>query len=34
MVGFVFDILLVAVFLLCIVYISSSDYRPNIYFEF
>ncbi|MBR2381010.1 MAG: MBOAT family protein [Clostridia bacterium] len=28
------DILLVCVFALCIVYISSSDYRPNIYFEF
>ena len=25
---------LVALFLLCIVYISSSEYRPNIYFEF
>ena len=30
----VFDVLLVAIFVLCIVYISSSDYRPNIYFEF
>ena len=30
----VFDILLVAIFALCIVYISSSEYRPNIYFEF
>ena len=29
-----FDILLVAIFVICIVYISSSDYRPNIYFEF
>ena len=28
------DIVLVAIFALCIVYISSSDYRPNIYFEF
>ena len=28
------DLVLVAVFVLCIVYISSSDYRPNIYFEF
>ena len=32
--AFVFDILLVVIFVLCIVYISSSDYRPNIYFEF
>ena len=31
---FAFDILLVVIFALCIVYISSSDYRPNIYFEF
>ena len=30
----VFDIVLVAIYALCIVYISSSDYRPNIYFEF
>ena len=30
----VFDILIVAIFALCIVYISSSEYRPNIYFEF
>lgn len=30
----VFDIALVVLFLVCIVYISSSDYRPNIYFEF
>ncbi len=29
-----FDLVLVAVFVLCIIYISSSDYRPNIYFEF
>lgn len=29
-----FDLVLVAIFTLCIVYISSSDYRPNIYFEF
>jgi hypothetical protein len=29
-----FDILIVAIFALCIVYISSSEYRPNIYFEF
>jgi alginate O-acetyltransferase complex protein AlgI len=29
-----FDILTVLLFVLCIVYISSSDYRPNIYFEF
>ena len=29
-----FDILTVFLFVLCIVYISSSDYRPNIYFEF
>ena len=29
-----FDVLLVVIFALCIVYISSSDYRPNIYFEF
>lgn len=28
------DVALVAIFVLCIVYISSSDYRPNIYFEF
>ena len=28
------DAALVAIFVLCIVYISSSDYRPNIYFEF
>lgn len=28
------DIALIAVFVLCITYISSSDYRPNIYFEF
>ena len=28
------DIALVLVFVMCIVYISSSDYRPNIYFEF
>ena len=30
----VFDIVLVAIFTLCIVYIVSSEYRPNIYFEF
>ena len=29
-----FDVILVLVFLLCIVYISSSEYRPNIYYEF
>ena len=29
-----FDVLLVLAFVLCIVYISSSEYRPNIYFEF
>ena len=29
-----FDIVLMAIFVLCIVYISSSEYRPNIYFEF
>ncbi len=28
------DVALVCIFVLCIVYISSSDYRPNIYFEF
>ena len=28
------DFMLVAMFILCIVYISSSEYRPNIYFEF
>lgn len=28
------DVALIAVFVLCVVYISSSDYRPNIYFEF
>ena len=28
------DLALVAVFVMCIVYITSSDYRPNIYFEF
>jgi alginate O-acetyltransferase complex protein AlgI len=28
------DFVLVAMFILCIVYISSSEYRPNIYFEF
>ena len=28
------DLALVLIFVLCIVYISSSDYRPNIYFEF
>jgi alginate O-acetyltransferase complex protein AlgI len=28
------DLALVLLFVLCIVYISSSDYRPNIYFEF
>lgn len=28
------DLALVMIFVLCIVYISSSDYRPNIYFEF
>ena len=30
----VMDIALVVIFVVCIVYISSSDYRPNIYFEF
>jgi alginate O-acetyltransferase complex protein AlgI len=29
-----FDIILVAMFVLCVVYISSSEYRPNIYYEF
>lgn len=29
-----FDVALVAIFLLCVIYISSSEYRPNIYFEF
>lgn len=28
------DVALIAVLVLCITYISSSDYRPNIYFEF
>lgn len=28
------DALIVVMFVLCIVYITSSDYRPNIYFEF
>lgn len=28
------DIALVLIFMVCIIYISSSDYRPNIYFEF
>lgn len=28
------DLALVVIFALCVVYISSSDYRPNIYFEF
>ena len=28
------DFILVAMFILCVVYISSSEYRPNIYFEF
>lgn len=28
------DLALVVIFVLCIIYISSSDYRPNIYFEF
>ena len=28
------DLALVFIFVLCIVYISSSEYRPNIYFEF
>ena len=30
----IFDIILVVIFMLCIVYITSSEYRPNIYFEF
>ncbi len=30
----VFDVVLVTIFMLCIVYITSSEYRPNIYFEF
>ena len=30
----VFDVVLVLIFMLCIVYITSSEYRPNIYFEF
>ncbi len=29
-----FDLVLAAMLLLCVVYISSSEYRPNIYFEF
>ena len=29
-----FDVVLVAIFMLCIVYITSNEYRPNIYFEF
>lgn len=29
-----FDIVLVAIFVLCIAYITSNEYRPNIYFEF
>ena len=28
------DVAIVVMLVLCIVYISSSDYRPNIYFEF
>ena len=28
------DVALVAIFVLCIVYITSNEYRPNIYFEF
>ena len=31
---YLFDILLVLIFVLCVVYVSSSEYRPNIYFEF
>lgn len=30
----VFDTLLACLFIVCIAYISSSEYRPNIYFEF
>jgi alginate O-acetyltransferase complex protein AlgI len=33
-VALVSDLLLVFVFVMCIVYITSSAYRPNIYFEF
>ncbi len=29
-----FDIFLILIFVLCIAYISSSEYRPNIYYEF
>ena len=29
-----FDVVLVAIFVPCIVYIMSNEYRPNIYFEF
>ncbi len=29
-----FDVALLMVFVLCVAYITSSDYRPNIYFEF
>ena len=29
-----FDIVLIVMLVLCVVYISSSEYRPNIYFEF
>ena len=32
--SFALDVALVVIFVVCIVYISSSDYRPNIYFEF
>lgn len=28
------DFALVVIFVVCVIYISSSDYRPNIYFEF
>ena len=30
----IFDVVLVAIFMICIVYITSNEYRPNIYFEF
>ena len=29
-----FDVVLLMVFVLCVAYVTSSDYRPNIYFEF
>lgn len=33
-ISILFDLAIVALFVLCIVYITSSEYRPNIYFEF